>query len=88
VRQLATRARINPATVVQAYRALDDEGFVELRQGAGTFVKAVPADGRSRERIAQARRLARQMLADGASLGLSAKELEQAMHDELDGGGA
>jgi hypothetical protein len=51
-------------------------------------VKAVPADGRSRERIAQARRLARQMLADGASLGLSAKELEQAMHDELDGGGA
>ena len=38
VRQLAATLRINPATVVQAYRALETEGFVEMRQGAGTFV--------------------------------------------------
>src|SRR5262245_48246944 len=74
VRQLAGKLRINPATVVQAYRGLEEEGFVELRQGAGTFVRSVAAESRSRERIAQARRLARQMVADAARLGLSRQD--------------
>ena len=38
VRALATRLRVNPATVVQAYRDLEQEGLVEMRQGAGTFI--------------------------------------------------
>ena len=41
VRQLAGQLRINPATVVQAYRDLETEGFVEMRHGAGTFVREV-----------------------------------------------
>src|SRR5205823_2190185 len=41
VRQLAGRLRINPATVVQAYRELEMEGLVNTRQGAGTFVQDV-----------------------------------------------
>ena len=36
VRQLASKLRVNPATVVQAYRDLETEGFVEMRQGAQT----------------------------------------------------
>ncbi len=88
VRELAGRVRINPATVMQAYRALEEEGFVELRQGAGTFVKTVPTEARSRERITQARRLARQMLADAARLGLSRQEIRDAIRHELDGGTA
>ncbi|HEY4101272.1 MAG TPA: GntR family transcriptional regulator [Gemmatimonadales bacterium] len=87
VRELAGRLRINPATVVQAYRTLEDEGFVELKQGAGTFVRSMPVESRSRERVAQARRLARQMLADAARLGLSRQELREAIRHELDGGG-
>jgi GntR family transcriptional regulator len=87
VRELAGRLRINPATVVQAYRSLEDEGFVELRQGAGTFVRSMPVESRSRERVAQAQRLARQMLADAARLGLSRQELREAIRHELDGGG-
>ena len=59
VRQLAGTLRINPATVVQAYRSLETDGFVEIRQGAGTYVRAVPGDHRARERSAQARRLVR-----------------------------
>ncbi|HEY3935613.1 MAG TPA: GntR family transcriptional regulator [Gemmatimonadales bacterium] len=86
VRELAGRLRINPATVVQAYRVLEDEGFVELRQGAGTFVRSMAVESRSRERIAQARRLARQMLADAARLGLSQQELREAIRHELEGG--
>jgi GntR family transcriptional regulator len=88
VRQLAGKLRINPATVVQAYRGLEEQGFVELRQGAGTFVRSVGSETRSRERVSQARRLARQMLADAARFGLSRQELREAIRHELDGGGA
>jgi GntR family transcriptional regulator len=86
VRELAGRHRINPATVTQAYRALELEGFLELRQGAGTFVRAVPSDTRARERGTQARRLVRDMLANAARYGLSRQELREALRHELDGG--
>src|SRR5689334_5131631 len=86
VRQLASRLRVNPATVVQAYRNLENEGFVELRQGAGTFVKSLLAETRARERTAQARRLARKMVADAARFGLTRQELRDAIRQELDGG--
>jgi GntR family transcriptional regulator len=86
VRELAGRHRINPATVTQAYRTLEVEGFVELRQGAGTFVKSVPTEARARERATQARRLVRDMLANAARYGLSRQELRDAIRHELDGG--
>jgi GntR family transcriptional regulator len=86
VRELAGRHRINPATVTQAYRTLEVEGFVELRQGAGTFVKSVPTEARARERGTQARRLVRDMLANAARYGLSRQELRDAIRHELDGG--
>jgi GntR family transcriptional regulator len=85
VRQLAGRLRINPATVTQAYRVLEEDGFAESRQGAGTFVKSVATDTRSRERITQARRLVRTMLADAARFGLSREQLKEAIRHELDG---
>lgn len=86
VRHLAGRLRINPATVVQAYRSLETEGFVEIRQGAGTYVRAMQGEARARERTTQARRLLRQMLADAARLGLSRQEIKDALRHELEGG--
>ncbi|MBI4499757.1 MAG: GntR family transcriptional regulator [Gemmatimonadetes bacterium] len=83
VRQLATRLRINPATVVQAYRELETEGFAEMRQGAGTFVREVASDRRSRERARQARRLVRELIAEAGKLGLSTNDLLEAIQDEL-----
>lgn len=85
VRQLAGRLRINPATVVQAYRSLESDGFVEIRQGAGTFVRTMESEVRARERQAQARRLVRQLLADSARLGLSRQDLKDAMKHQLEG---
>ena len=85
VRQLAGRLRINPATVVQAYRSLESDGFVEIRPGAGTYVRAMEGEARARERQAQARRLIRQLLADSARLGLSRQELKDAMKHQLEG---
>jgi GntR family transcriptional regulator len=83
VRHLAARLRVNPATVVQAYRDLEAAGFVEMRQGAGTFVRELGAERCAGERARHAARLVRQLLADGARLGLSARELADAIEQEL-----
>src|SRR5690348_10733190 len=84
VRQLAHRLRLNPATVVQAYRELEAEGFVEMRQGAGTFVKEVVPERKATERTKQAIDLVRQMIAEAGRLGLTARELQQAIEQELE----
>jgi GntR family transcriptional regulator len=86
VRQLAGQLRINPATVVQAYRELEAEGFVEMRQGAGTFVREVESGRRSRQRDQEARRIVREMLAEAGRLGLSAEDIRDALAKELEGG--
>lgn len=83
VRQLAAQLRINPATVVQAYRELETEGLVATRHGAGTFVQEVSAERRDSDRAAEARRLARDLLADAGRLGISAAELRAALDQEL-----
>lgn len=83
VRQLAARLRVNPATVVQAYRDLEGEGFVDMKQGAGTFVREVAADRRSAERTKQAGRLVRQLLQEAGQLGVTTHELTEAIRREL-----
>ena len=82
VRVLASRLRVNPATVVQAYRDLEQEGIVDMRQGAGSFVADVAPERRARARAATARKLVRDLLAEAARQGLSADELRRAFHDE------
>ena len=83
VRQLAALVRVNPATVAQAYRDLEAEGFVSKRHGAGTFVKEVPMRGKNKEMEQQARELVGGLMSDAARLGISAGLLRQALSDEL-----
>jgi GntR family transcriptional regulator len=82
VRALATRLRVNPATVVQAYRELEQEGIVQMRQGAGTFVVDVAPERRARERTAAARRLVRDLFAESAKLGLDVDEIRAVFERE------
>lgn len=84
VRQLAARLRVNPATVVQAYRDLETEGFVEIRQGAGTFVRDVQPDKRAGERARQAAALVRHMVTEAGRLGVSVEELQVAIQEEIE----
>jgi GntR family transcriptional regulator len=49
IRRVAEELVINPNTVAKAYRDLEHEGVIELRQGSGAFVAEV---GRTR-RVAQ-----------------------------------
>jgi GntR family transcriptional regulator len=49
IRRVAEDLVINPNTVAKAYRELEHEGVIELRQGAGAFV----AENGSAGRVAQ-----------------------------------
>jgi len=82
VRGLARELRVNPATVVQAYRDLAADGFVELRHGQGTFIREVPSFLRDEERTAQASRLVRKLLQDAARVGIGMEELAHAFRTE------
>jgi GntR family transcriptional regulator len=83
VRQLAAELRVNPATVVQAYRDLESDGFVEIRHGAGTFVRELAPGRRARERSRQATALVRALLADARRRGVSLAELQTAIEEEI-----
>lgn len=79
VRQLAGDLRVNPATVVQAYRELEGDGFVERRHGAGTFIRDVSVLRKEEERSAQAAEIASRALQDAARAGVPAAELLDAI---------
>jgi GntR family transcriptional regulator len=83
VRQLAGQLRVNPATVVQAYRELETEQLIEMRQGAGSFVREVPADRRQQERTTEFRRVLRAVLDEGPRLGLSPTQVREIVSDEV-----
>ena len=83
VRQLSSMLRVNPSTVVQAYRGLEREGFVAMRHGAGTYVRAVSTAVRDEERVRQARGLVQSVLAEAARLGIGATDVARALADEM-----
>jgi GntR family transcriptional regulator len=83
VRQLAATLRVNPATVVQAYRELEREGFVELKHGAGTFVRGISEERKKGERIRGAAELVQEMLSEAARLGVDGQDLRTALDREL-----
>lgn len=83
VRSLARQLRVNPATVVQAYRDLQADGFVEVRHGQGTFIQEVPSFLREEERAEQAIELVRKLLQDAARLGIGTEELARAFNAEV-----
>ena len=83
VRALASRLRINPATVVQAYRDLELEGLVGTRHGAGTFVQEVAPDRKLKDKAAEATRLVRDLVAQAGSLGITTTELRSAIDEEI-----
>jgi GntR family transcriptional regulator len=83
VRELARRLRVNPATVAQAYRELAAQGFAESRHGAGTFVREIPTEEKTREMNLGARVLVRGLLEDAARLGIPGEALVRAFQDEV-----
>ena len=85
VRALAGTLRVNPATVVQAYRDLERDGVVEMRQGSGTFIANLSPEARGETREQEARRLVRDLLEQAARLAICPAELRLALDTELGG---
>jgi len=83
VRKLARDLRVNPATVVQAYRDLAADGFVEMRHGQGTFIQEVSPFLMDEERATRAQELVRRLLEDAARLGIGADEVARAFEAEI-----
>ena len=83
VRNLASVIRVNPATVVQAYRELEYAGVVESRQGAGTYVRDLADTKKDSERKREARRLVREMLQQASGRSVTVDDLEAAWRAEL-----
>jgi GntR family transcriptional regulator len=85
VRQLASELRINPNTVVQAYRELEREGFTVAQRGQGTFVAELPEDRRHDERARVARELVERLLAEAGRVGLQRSEVRAALDEVFEG---
>jgi GntR family transcriptional regulator len=77
-RQLAAELKLNPNTVQHAYRALMDDGMIEMRRGLGAFVAAPPRDTRHKP-DAIARQIAERALREGFRHGLLASDLIKAL---------
>jgi GntR family transcriptional regulator len=81
IRSLAEELVVNPNTVVRAYRELQHEGIVELRQGSGAYV------GRSvverRQVMSKAGKLIGSAIERLSALGLSEEEIRRIVENEL-----
>jgi GntR family transcriptional regulator len=83
VRETATRLRVNPLTVVKAYRGLQDEGLLETRPGAGVYAARTPKSPRAAARQDVLRRL-EDACAEAAARGVGREELEELFEEALD----
>jgi GntR family transcriptional regulator len=84
VRQLAAELRINPNTVVQAYRELEREGLTIPQRGHGTYVAELPEGRRQDERARVARELAEKLVAEAGRLGLNPSDVRAAIDEVLE----
>lgn len=81
IRSLAEALVINPNTVVRAYRELQHEGVVELRQGSGAYVgRSVVGRG---PLMTRAGKLVASTVERLLALGLSEEEIRRIVENEL-----
>lgn len=83
IRQLAVQLTVNPNTVAKVYRELEQEGFLENRQGRGCFLAAGEKldQAREAERRAAIRAELRAVMERGETLGYSVSELIRMMRE-------
>lgn len=84
IRPLAEQLVINPNTVAKAYRELEHDGVIELRHGAGAFVRA-PEAGRPAAALRAAQRLVGGLVDELRRRGLNDEEIRRLYEAELAG---
>jgi GntR family transcriptional regulator len=77
LRRAAEDLVINPNTVAKAYRELERQGLVELRQGAGAFIAPAMADAQQTDRLRAGGTLAAEAVARLRAAGLTEAEIRR-----------
>lgn len=83
IRALAEDTVTNPNTVAKAYRELEHEGVIELRQGLGAFVRTGVSSAREAEAMKQAHRAVGAAIAVMRKLRLSEASMRRVFEAEL-----
>lgn len=83
LRDTARALRINPNTVVKAYRELEAQGIVRTEHGRGSVITSVTAPMGAAERIERLDRMAEQYAVEAYHLGASPEEAATALQRAL-----
>src|SRR5262245_63888032 len=84
VRELAKQLGINPNTVVRAIEALERDGVIVRRQGAGCFVSDKPNELAARERQHRLEGLFTRAVTEAFHLGFDAAAIRAALEERLE----
>ena len=85
IRPLAEELVVNPNTVAKAYRELEHEGVVELRQGAGAFVSDKAPTKKDADRLRAAQAIVTAAIDKLRSRGVTDDEIRRLFEAELSG---
>jgi GntR family transcriptional regulator len=83
IRSLAEELVTNPNTVARAYRELERDRVVELRQGSGAFVSARYKPTSSPEEVQRALASVKRIIGSLIANGLSPSEIRRLFENEL-----
>ena len=83
MRQVAEELVINPNTVAKAYRELEHEGVIELRQGAGAFVSEKAPSKKDAEKFRAAQAAWRRRSRSCAPSGVANEDIRRLFEAEL-----
>ena len=81
IRKLAGELVINPNTVVRAYRELEHEEIIELRQGSGAFISE-SVSGQTGD-MRKGRKIVQTAVERMKTLGLSEEQMRRLVENEL-----
>jgi len=85
IRPLAEELVINPNTVAKAYRELEHEGVIELRQGAGAFVSDKAPTKKDADRLRAAHAIVASAIEKLRARGITDDEMRRLFEAELSG---
>jgi len=83
IRRVAVELVVNPNTVAKAYRELEHEGLIELRQGAGAFVVRSARARVVTQKLRNAQPVLSALVAKLGEIGLSQEEMRRWFEAEL-----
>lgn len=85
IRPLAEELVVNPNTVAKAYRELEHEGVIELRQGAGAFVSGNAGVKKLTDNIRAGQTVVAEAIAKLRARGITDEEIRRLFEAELAG---